>query len=279
MKDVSIPRGTDLPEERRERSESSRFKPDSQTGKKDKTGPFTSPELNRYCRTFERYKDQPPIHPSDVPTHQMTKYDRPSTSVEEGTRGGNAPRESRTGDSHFTPEAGESASHPRDDREAVSTGNERELDRQYYIRKALSNLAATSRTSAGTIDTSGSRGKERLMQATSGDEAAKKAVSNYAAVLEYLYDEKGREFGSADDLRRFVEQVARNINAGITREGVLLRETDSGKFPYTPVQHLERENNQFYNELFCRFGDPDIDSVETAAWIEYRVKSHGSLLC
>jgi hypothetical protein len=82
MKDVSIPHGADLPEERRERSESSRFKPDSQTGKKDKTGPFTSPELNRYFRMFERYKDQPPIHPSDVPTHQMTKYDRPSTSKE-----------------------------------------------------------------------------------------------------------------------------------------------------------------------------------------------------
>ena len=156
--------------------------------------------------------------------------------VEEGARGGNAPRESRTRGSHFTPARGESSSHPRDDREALSTGNERELDRQYYIRKALSNLAATSRTAAGTIDTSGSQGKERLMQATSGDEAAKKAVSNYAAVLEYLYDEKGRQFGSADDLRRFVEQVAHNINAGITREGVLLRETDSGKFPYTPVQ-------------------------------------------
>ena len=38
-----------------------------------------------------------------------------------------------------------------------------------------------------------------------------------------------------------------------------------------PVQHLERESNQFYNELFRRLDDPDIDPVETAAWIEYRV--------
>jgi len=71
MKDVSLPHDTDLPEEKRKRSESSRFKPDSQTGKKYETGPFTSPELNRHSKIFGKHKDQSLTHPSEVPPHQM----------------------------------------------------------------------------------------------------------------------------------------------------------------------------------------------------------------
>jgi hypothetical protein len=142
---------------------------------------------------------------------------------------------------------------------------------QLYLRQAQENLQATSRTANGNVDTSASADKAGKMQA-SGDEAAELANRNFDGVMQTLYANRHRDFGSAQELRAFIEQQAADINKGITKEGVLLRAgEDSPKYPYTKVKDLPKATDQFYGELFKRLNDPRQDPKELAAWIEYRM--------
>lgn len=140
-----------------------------------------------------------------------------------------------------------------------------------YLHKAEENLQATSRTANGTVDTSASPDKADKMQA-SGDQAADLATKNFQGVMKTLFDDRHRTFGSAQELRGFIEAQAAAINKGITKEGVLLREgADSPKYPYTKVADLPKAMEQFYGELYDRLKDPGQDPKQLAAWIEYRM--------
>ena len=149
----------------------------------------------------------------------------------------------------------------------VSRGAEREM----YKHTALANLAATSRTARGIVDTSASADKAEKMMGGTGAEVAERAVANFTSAIEKLFEARDTQFKDAAELRTFVEGIAQEINAGITKEGVLIRESDSEKFPYTRIKDLESAMNNFYEELFERLQNKDTDSVELAAWIEYRV--------
>jgi hypothetical protein len=146
-------------------------------------------------------------------------------------------------------------------------------DREHYVDRAMANLSRTSRTAAGTIDTTASAGKADQMAADlSGDRAARLAQENYRSVVASLYDDRHLRFADPAELRSFVEHVVTRVNTGILRDGVLYREHDSEKYPsYTRVADLPRATTRFFDELYRRLNDPATDPIETAAWVEYRM--------
>lgn len=141
--------------------------------------------------------------------------------------------------------------------------------KESYVDSALANLKASSRTAQGVVDTSARAGKAEQMAVKSGDEAASKATANFKSTIEHLYEQRDKKFSSTGDVLSFADGVAKKVNAGITKEGVLLRDSDSAKFAYTPVDQLPAARKQFAQEFRQRL-DSD-DPVETAAWIHYRV--------
>jgi len=96
------------------------------------------------------------------------------------------------------------------------------------------------------------------------------SVKNFEDVIGNLYDERKRKFNTPAELRGFVEGVAKKVNEGITKEGVLIREHDSEKYPYPAVENLEQEMDAFYKEFLARLQNNE-SSKELAAWVEYRV--------
>lgn len=146
-------------------------------------------------------------------------------------------------------------------------------DEAFYMRTAMENLAKTSRTAQGVVDTSASADKAaKMAEGLTDAEAAKKAKENYQKMMQRLFTERGRSFNSPEDVRAFVESVGGGINQGITKEGVLIRSgEDSVKYPYTKVADLPKAMEQFYKEFYQRLNDPHQDPVALAAWVEYRV--------
>jgi len=139
-----------------------------------------------------------------------------------------------------------------------------------FVRHTMDNLRKTSRTSQGTVDTSATKVKAESV-AVSGQEAAQKANLNYESVMRRLYKERMMTFDSPSDVRQFVEQVAKDVNKGILKDGLLMRRADSEKFPYTRIDDLPRATNEFYQELYNRLSDPQQDPIELAAWLEFNV--------
>ncbi|MBY0407417.1 MAG: zeta toxin family protein, partial [Rickettsiales bacterium] len=173
-------------------------------------------------------------------------------------------------DTPLTPAAGAPASTTTPNADApAGTGA---LDRAYYLERALQNLSVLSRTATGKIDTTGSKDKDKVMQASSGDEAARLAKRNFTDAINTLYDNKNRKFKTPEELREFVEKLAGTINKDITKEGTLIRTTDSAKYAYTPAAKLEEAQKAFYAEFLERLNDPvKYPPAETAAWVEFKV--------
>ena len=143
--------------------------------------------------------------------------------------------------------------------------------KEEYLKQALENLQITSRTARGMVDVSASKDKKRGMQDISEQEAANRATANFKEVIEQLYGQRSRQFKNPEELQTFVEDIARRINKGITKEGVLIRNHDSDKYPYTKVKDLPKEMRQFYEEFFARLQNPTEDPEELAGWVEYRI--------
>lgn len=146
------------------------------------------------------------------------------------------------------------------------------LTKKEYLDQSLRNLEITSRTAKGTIDTSASAGKkEKIADGLTADKAAQQALSNFKEAIEFLHQEKDKSFENPQQLRGFIEGIAIQINRGITKEGVLIRQEDSPKYPYTKITDLEMAMEDFYSELFRQLQNSNGDPIETAAWIEYRI--------
>ena len=140
-----------------------------------------------------------------------------------------------------------------------------------YVRQSLENLRATSRTAKGVIDTSASEDKVDQMSGLSGEAVADKATANFAGTINRLFAERQKRFKDVGELRQFVESIATNVNEGITKEDVLIREgVDSAKYPYTSISNLESAMTDFYQEFFEKLDD-GTNPRELAAWVEYRI--------
>ncbi len=140
-----------------------------------------------------------------------------------------------------------------------------------YVGEALANLQATSRTAKGVVDTSASPEKAgKIAEGLTGEQAAQTATANVEKVARQLYQRRDQLPADTADAQEFIDQVAADVNAGILKEGALMRTDDSDKYAYTRVENLNQAHAQFAEELVQRLNDPQADPVETAAWIEWR---------
>ncbi len=141
-----------------------------------------------------------------------------------------------------------------------------------YVKQAMANLKKTSRTAGGTVDTSASKGKaDKMAEGLTGGDAAAKATKNFEAVISQLYDQRDHNYSDPTRVQSLCDNVNKELNRGITKEGVLLRTDDSDKFPYAKVADIPLARQQFAEEFAKRLSDPNADPIETAAWVEWRV--------
>lgn len=163
----------------------------------------------------------------------------------------------------------------------INLGKENKIDKtekeapskETYLKVALENLQKTSRTARGIVDVSASADKAQKMEGTLTPEATTEiTLKNFSALIEYLYEQRNKSFSSSDDLKNFLEDIAKRINKGIVKEGILIREgEDSSKYPYTRIKDLPKVFNEFCTELLKKLNDPKQDPEELAAWLEYRI--------
>ena len=152
---------------------------------------------------------------------------------------------------------------------------EPELSVDDYLSDATRNLMAMSRTAQGVVDTSASAQKAESMTGVSGDTAAELAKQNFDAAIRAAFENRDRNFSSPAELRSFVEGLATTVNAGIVKEGNLIRTADSQKYPYVRVDQLEAYMEKFYQGLFERAQNPAADPVEAAAYAEFGIDFAG----
>lgn len=164
---------------------------------------------------------------------------------------------------------------PRDSDGRWGSGGGGAVAKAPQVARAMSNLKVLSRTANGTVDVSASPDKAKSMAVTSGAEAADLANRNVEAVTNRLYDERHREVHGPEDLRSMVEGIAADVNRGVTKEGVLLRDHDSEKYHYTQVKDLPRTMDAFYHEFDARLKDPNADQIATAAWAAHEINFSG----
>lgn len=133
--------------------------------------------------------------------------------------------------------------------------------------------AAKSRTFQGIVDVSASPKKRALMapgiENKPKEEIARQARSNLDEAFGALVDAKDKKWSDPKEVAGWIDGINRTLGKGIVREGVLLREDDSKKFPYAPAKDLEGRRAQFAKEFTERI-DRD-DPVETAAWVHWRL--------
>ena len=102
-----------------------------------------------------------------------------------------------------------------------------------YRKQALANLRLMSRTANGEVDTSASADKEKIMAVSSGDTAKTLADRNFKEALKMAWENRFRVFSGPEDLRSFIEDLAREVNRGLLKDGVLYRSgADSEKYRY-----------------------------------------------
>ncbi len=150
--------------------------------------------------------------------------------------------------------------------------NARVITEQEYIREGLTNLKTTSRTASGEIDTSASTTKSEALTDVSGQQVAELVQINFTEAMRLAFAQKEHDFANPDELRMFIEDIAKTLNGGILKDSVLIREgLDSQKYPYTKIADLEQAMSGFYAELTEKLNDPDQDPIELAAWVEYNI--------
>ena len=132
------------------------------------------------------------------------------------------------------------------------------MTREAYIRQAMANLRVMSRTANGELDTSASADKKAMMAVSSGEAAKDLALDNFQGALDLAWDNRYRVFSDAGDLRSFIEGLARAVNRGLLRDGVLYRcGADSAKYPYTrPWRRSRRRRGSTSACSPCSAGTP-----------------------
>ena len=145
-----------------------------------------------------------------------------------------------------------------------------------YVQ-ALKNLQVMSRTANGFLDVSASRTKKDVMAVKSGNEASEIVLRNFEHAFQMAWENRYRIFENADDLRKFIENLAREVNRDILKDGVLYRGgEDTKKYRYLPVVRIQSSAEWFYNYLFDLLCQDPYDAVAAAAAAEYyiNIKTH-----
>lgn len=122
-----------------------------------------------------------------------------------------------------------------------------------YVAAALGNLAKTSRTAQGVIDTSASAGKAaKITEGLSGSDAAQLANRNVERALREAYRARNDLPSDAEGIATFIDHIAETVNAGIVKHGELMRTDDSEKYPYTRIASLDLAHRDFFSRMLTR---------------------------
>ena len=141
-----------------------------------------------------------------------------------------------------------------------------------YFHQMMENLQSISRTTTGVVDTSASSTKKSVMAVTSGDTAKALARRNEERAFGFAWENRYRVFSDTEDLQRFIENLAREVNREILKEEYLYRQgADSVKYPYVPVAKIEESVAWFYDFLFELLCKDPYDALETAAAAEFYI--------
>jgi predicted kinase len=153
----------------------------------------------------------------------------------------------------------------------VAMPQEAGAEEQGYVDQAMRNLRATSRTAAGILDLSSTKGKEeKMVVGLTPQDAARAATTNYEGLVRDLYNGRNDLPQDGAGMAQFIDGVAERVNQGIVKPGELQRTADTKFANQTLAADLPLAHRQFSEELAQRLADPNADPVETAAWIEWR---------
>lgn len=144
---------------------------------------------------------------------------------------------------------------------------EKDKEKEQWIENVLQSLAGLSRTLGGVSDTSSSAEKPKL--SAEGEALAYRTKENLRLALEFLWENRERQFTSDAEVREFVDEVARQVSAGLLQPGQSLYRTWETKFRQTAPEAIEQEYQNFNKWLYeaLASGDP----VATAALVEKRL--------
>ncbi|MBE5918997.1 MAG: Fic family protein [Pseudobutyrivibrio ruminis] len=144
-----------------------------------------------------------------------------------------------------------------------------------YLEEMRRNLRLRSRTANGIVDTSASKGKEKIVLITSGDKASELAHKNFEDAINYAWDMRDAPLSSPEDIRKIIEHLGLIINRGIVKEENLIRVLDSDKYAYVKVAKMKEHMEWFYPKLFERLMQSPGDPVEEAAFTEFQIDIRG----
>lgn len=92
--------------------------------------------------------------------------------------------------------------------EAPEVSREHSLSKEDYTKQALENLRLTSQAVKGLIDVSASIEKiGAIQEGLSEQKIAERTISNFKETIEYLYEEKDRQFENPEELQSFPEEL------------------------------------------------------------------------
>ena len=148
------------------------------------------------------------------------------------------------------------------------------MKKENYMHQAIVNLQRMSRTANGVVSTSASVIKKDVMAVTDGEVAKHLALTNYEKALGIAWENRFRVFDDPQDLRTFIEDLARNVNKGIVKDDILYRHgAESDNENYTPAADLERSASWFFDHLFTLLCQEPYDAVTAAATAEYYINN------
>jgi len=124
------------------------------------------------------------------------------------------------------------------------------MTRECYGEQAMANLRVMSRTANGEVDTSASADKKKVMAVSSGDAAKELALRNFQEALDLAWENRHGVFSNAGDLRSFIEDLARQVNQGLLKDGVLYRTADSPNTDTRPSRSLRLRRHGFMSSCF-----------------------------
>lgn len=149
-----------------------------------------------------------------------------------------------------------------------------------YGLKLTKNMEDTSRSFHGKINVSASSDKKNKMNMNLSEKEVRQSVqSNIQKVFEYVYDNRYLVLHNPSVLKRFINEVARIVNAGliVDKRHLLRNAENSSKYTYLDTNLVERFYDAFTDELYMRLMDVGSDPIEIAAWVEWNIDFVGHI--
>ena len=155
---------------------------------------------------------------------------------------------------------------------SLATVREKLGDPEVFSEIFSANQKTLSRTAKGKIDISVSDSKQNAE--LSGKRLEDQIAANLQALLEYIKQNQSREFDSAKQIKKLVEDIVTIINNGIYNDPLALRSWEVRYGRLQKPEGIEKEMGKFYESLLEKLADvrsDKADAIGLAAWIEAEI--------